>query len=191
MTLVLDATVGGANSNSFITVEEADEIASYELDSTTWSATALEDKIRALINSTYEINVLDWVGERATATQALAWPRTRADINGRTVSSTEIPREIKQATYEHAVTILKEFATGVTSTSTSGDLIPGIPNSQLQRAKLDVLEIEWRKEGLPSNRASVLQYLSSRAPRLTTVLYGTLTTFGTGGSGLLVGVVRS
>jgi hypothetical protein len=192
MTLVLDATVGGANSNSFITVERADEIAEYDvLERTTWTLASADDKIRSLVSATRQLDALPWVGERATTTQALAWPRTDAEINGRTIASDEIPREVEEGTYELALALLREAESGTATSPTGTDLIPGIPNGQLQRAKLDVLEIEWRKEGLPSNRASVLQYLSSRAPRLTTVLYGTLTTFGTGGSGLLVPLVRS
>jgi hypothetical protein len=190
MTLVLDATVGGANSNSFITVAEGDDIAGYEFNNEAWIFATGDDKIRALVSATYQLNTLPWVGERATTTQALAWPRINADINGRIVASDEIPREIQLATFELAKVLLIENKAGATA-ATSGDLIPGIPNSQLKRAKLDVLEIEWRTEGLPSNRTSTYSALVSRAPSLSTVLYGTLTTFGTGGSGLLVGLVRS
>jgi len=192
MTLILDATVGGANSNSFVTVERATEIADYDvIERVDWYLAEPDDKIRALVSATRQLDALPWIGTRATTTQALSWPRTGAEINGRIISVDEIPREVEEGTYELALALLREAKAGATAASSGADLIPGIPNGQLQRAKLDVLEIEWRKEGLPSNRASVLQYLSSRAPRLTTVLYGTLTTFGTGGSGLLVGVVRS
>lgn len=191
MTLILDATVGGPESNSFITVARATEIADYDIiERVDWYVADPDDRIRALVTATRQLDTLPWVGLRATTTQALSWPRTDAIINGRTIPSDEIPREVEEATYELALALLREAKAAV-STATSGDLIPGIPNGQLQRVKLDVLEVEWRKEGLPSNRISTIQQLSSRAPRLTTVLYGTLTTFGTGGSGLLVGVVRS
>ena len=191
MTLTLDATIGGVNSNSYITVARATEIAEYDIfESLDWSFVDGDDKIRALVSATRQLDTLPWVGLRATTTQALAWPRTDAVINGREVSATEIPQEIQQATYDLAVALLREADAGAQG-ATSGDLIPGIPNSQLKRAKLDVLEIEWRTEGLPSNRTSNYTALVTRAPSLSTVLYGTLSTFGTGGSGLLVGVVRS
>jgi hypothetical protein len=191
MTLVLDATVGGANSNSYITVARATEIADYDIiERVDWYVADVDDKIRALVSATRQLDTLPWVGERATTTQALAWPRVNAVINGRTVATTEIPIEVEQATYDLALALLREAKAGA-SAATSGDLIPGIPNSQLKRAKLDVLEIEWRTDGLPSNRASTYSALVTRAPSLSTVLYGTLTTFGTGGSGLLVGLVRS
>ena len=191
MTLTIDATIGGVNSNSYITVARATEIAQYDMfESLDWSFVDGDDKIRALVSATRELDTLPWVGLRATTTQALAWPRTDAVINGREVSDDEIPQEIQQATYDLAVVLLREAEAGADA-ATSSNLIPGIPNSQLKRAKLDVLEIEWRTEGLPSNRTSTYSALVTRAPSLSTVLYGTLTTFGTGGSGLLVGVVRS
>lgn len=190
MTLVLDATVGGPNSNSYLTLTEGDAIAGYDFNNEAWILATDDDKIRALVKATYELDTLPWVGLRATTTQALAWPRTQAVINGRDIANNEIPREVKQATFDLARALLRE-SRDATAAAQAGDLIPGIPNAQLKRAKLDVLEIEWRTEGLPSNRVSNYSAVISRAPSLTTVLYGTLTTFGTGGSGLLVGVVRS
>jgi hypothetical protein len=190
MTVTIDATVGGANSNSFITVAEGDDIAGYDFNNEGWILATNDDKIRALVKSTSELNNLPWVGLRATTTQALAWPRTEATINGREIPDDEIPREVKQATFDLALALLYEAEAGADA-ATAGNLIPGIPNSDLKRAKLDVLEIEWRTEGLPSNRTSTYSALVTRAPSLSTVLYGTLTSFGTGGSGLLVGVVRS
>jgi hypothetical protein len=190
MTVTVDATVGGANSNSFITVATGDALANNALDATAWTAASTDDKGRAIINATLGLNPLDWVGTRATTTQALAWPRTDAEINGRPIADNEIPREVQQATFDLALALLEEDA-AATPGSTPGELVPGVPNSGLKRLKLDVMELEWRDEGLPSNRTSVYQRLISKAPSLSTVLYGTVTTNGTGGSGLLVGVVRS
>lgn len=187
MPVSLDATVGGANSNSFITVATANSIAENTLNVTTWTGASADDKARALIMSTTDLQPLAWVGTRATETQALAWPRTDAVINGRTIADNVIPREIQQATFDLALSILA----GAAATSGSGDLVPGVPNGDLKRLKLDVLELEWRDEGLPSNRTSTYSQLVSRAPSLSTVLYGTVTSGYTGGSGLLVGVVRS
>jgi hypothetical protein len=145
MTLTIDATIGGVNSNSYITIARATEIADYDIiERVDWYVANADDKIRALVSATRQLDTLPWVGLRATTTQALAWPRTDAVINGREISATEIPQEIQQATYD-----------------------------------------------LPSNRTSNYSALITRAPSLSTVLYGTLSTFGTGGSGLLVGVVRS
>lgn len=186
MTVTVDATVGGANSNSFITVATANDYANNALNVTAWTGATTDNKGRALIMATTDLQPLAWVGLRASDTQALAWPRTDAVINGRPIEDNEIPREVEQATFDLAVSILQ----GTTASGT-GDLVPGVSNGDLKRLKLDVMELEWRTEGLPSNRASTYSQLISRAPSLSTVLYGTITSGYTGGSGLLVGVVRS
>ena len=188
MTVTVDATVGGANSNSFITVATGNTLANNALNTDAWTDATTDDKSRALLMATLGLNPLDWVGTRATTTQALSWPRTDAEINGRPIEDNEIPREIQQATFDLALAILQD---DTTPTGGTGELVPGVPNGDLKRLKLDVLELEWRDEGLPSNRTSTYQRLISKAPSLSTVLYGTLATNGTGGSGLLVGVVRS
>jgi hypothetical protein len=190
MTVTIDATVGGANSNSFITVATGTTLANNGLNTDAWTDATADDKARALISATLELNPLDWVGTRATTTQALSWPRSDAEINGRPITTTEIPREVQQATFDLALALLQEDTTATSGTA-PGELVPGVPNSGLKRLKLDVLELEWRDEGLPSNRTSAYQRVISKAPSLSTVLYGTVTTNGTGGSGLLVGLVRS
>lgn len=186
MTVTVDATVGGANANSFITVATANDYANNALSVTAWTGATTDDKSRALIMATTDLQPLAWVGTRATDTQALAWPRTDAVINGRPIADDVIPREVQQATFDLALSILEG-----TSATGGGDLVPGVPNGDLKRLKLDVMELEWRDEGLPSNRTSTYSQLVSRAPSLSTVLYGTITSGYTGGSGLLVGVVRS
>jgi len=186
MPVSLDATVGGANSNSFITVATANSIADNSLNVTTWTAASADNKARALIMATTDLQPLAWVGTRTAEAQALAWPRTDAVINGRTIADDVIPREVQQATFDLALATLE----GTTEMG-GGDLVPGVSNGDLKRLKLDVMELEWRDEGLPSNRTSTYSQLVSRAPSLSTVLYGTITSGYTGGSGLLVGVVRS
>lgn len=189
MSVTVIATVGGSTSNSFLTVADADAIANNMLNVADWTGASTDDKGRALIMATTDLTNLDWVGTRATTTQALAWPRTDAVINGRTIADNEIPREVKQGTFDLALALLQE-AEGA-ATGGDGELVPGVPNADLKRLKLDVMEIEWRTEGLPSNRTNTYSQLISKAPSLSTVLYGTLNSNGTGGSGLLVGVVRS
>lgn len=189
MTVTIDATVGGANSNSFITIGEATQFAYEDLDGIAWLNATVDDQCRALIQATVQLNGLPWVGTRATTTQALSWPRTGAEINGRPIADNEIPFEVKRGEFDLAYALLKEAAAGAAE-AMAGNLIPNIPNSQLKRVKLDVMEVEWRTEGLPSNRSNTYSSLVSKAPSLSTVLYGTLTNYG-GGSGLLVGVVRS
>jgi hypothetical protein len=189
MTVTLVATVGADDANSYITVSTADDLAELAFDAAVWADADADDQRRALIQATAQLDVLPWVGERATETQALAWPRTDAVINGRPIPDDEIPREVEQATFDVAVALLQEAASP--TAPATGSLIPGIPNSDLKSAKLDVLELEWRTDGLPSNRTTPYGSLLTRVPSLSTTLSGAVTSLGTGGSGLLVGVVRS
>ncbi|MEE5088446.1 DnaT-like ssDNA-binding protein [Pseudomonas alliivorans] len=68
--------------------------------------------------------------------QALQWPRTGAtDTEGNEISTTEIPVEVEQATYEAA---LREIAL-------PGSLSPDyVASTAIKRQKVDVLEIEYQ-----------------------------------------------
>ena len=103
----LDATPNGANSDSFMTVAEADSYYATNLYSTTWVGSNTDSKEKALKMAT---RILDekvaWVGTRATSTQALGWGRTDVTWDGTTVSSTTVPIQIKNATAEFAGELL-------------------------------------------------------------------------------------
>jgi len=98
----IDATVGGANANSYITVAFADTFLLEErLGAEAWDS--VENKVNALIMATQQIDRLNFVGDRATETQTLSWPRYNALYpDNRIVTSTDIPVEIKRATAEMA-----------------------------------------------------------------------------------------
>lgn len=96
---MLDATVGGVNANSYVTVLEADDYFKTRLHSEVWGDSL--DKEAALITAT---NVLDWYynykGTKATRDQALQWPRQGVYDQGVLVPFDSIPKEVKQATFE-------------------------------------------------------------------------------------------
>jgi hypothetical protein len=108
----LDATVNGANSDSFITVATADTYFSNHLYSSTWDAGSTANKEKALKMAT---RILDekcaWSGTRATSTQALGWGRTDVYYDGISVSSTTIPVQIANATAEFAGHLLAKDLT--------------------------------------------------------------------------------
>lgn len=100
--MALDATVGGANSNSYVTALEADAYFSDSLMSQQWSAVGSKDA--ALITATRWLDGFLYEGERASTTQALAHPRKNMyDIEGGLVSSDDIFVNIKRATFELAL----------------------------------------------------------------------------------------
>ena len=111
--MAIDATVGGANSNSFGTREEADTFFEDRLYTSTWDAASDASKDKALITACQRISEERFFGERATTTQALPWPRLcvrNQDAGAYSdlyYDSDEIPTRLKQAQFIYAQELLK------------------------------------------------------------------------------------
>jgi hypothetical protein len=112
MAVTIDATVGGENSNSYLTLEEAEEYFATRMPApTNWAATPVpsnDDKSKALITATRIIDQMaDWKGEVAADEQALLWPREdMVDLKGLDMDNDVIPNELKYATCEFADALL-------------------------------------------------------------------------------------
>lgn len=96
--LVVEDGTGLANANSYVTV---DEFLTYiDERGLTISASSDHDYIENLL-----IKAADFIeskkslfkGDKASSTQALAWPRDRVYIDGFAVASTSLPRELTYA----------------------------------------------------------------------------------------------
>lgn len=105
--MALDATVGGASSNSYVSVADADAILANSLDAGVWNDTstvlATEIKESALITATRILDMnFEWDGTIADSDiidQALRWPRDNAtDQDNREIPSTIIPTQLQVAT---------------------------------------------------------------------------------------------
>jgi hypothetical protein len=116
MAIVLDATVGGAAANTYVTLAEATAIIDgfvQDADVQHWGSGNTDSRNRALFTATQRLDRERYLGARATDTQALQWPRTgvrKPDtyINTYAVgfpfrittdyfTDTEIPTQIKYA----------------------------------------------------------------------------------------------
>lgn len=149
MTATIIATAGAADANSYITLAEAQAYADGDIDAAQWDDATTDQKTRALITATRNLDLVGFVGTRSSTTQALAWPRKDFTTTEKTYADDEIPSEIKQATYELAKSLVKDMiVAGAVAGSTS--LIPGIPNAGLKRVKLDVMEVEWKPDQQPA-----------------------------------------
>lgn len=100
----IDATVGGASSNSYATLLEATAYQSTRTFATAWLDLDEDVQIASLIEACRTINAtFVWTGSAADDVQVLSWPRigmyTR---NGFAISSTSIPQELKDAQSELA-----------------------------------------------------------------------------------------
>lgn len=126
--MALDATVGGANANSFLTVAEADEYFADRIEVPEWEDADSKDALlitatrllvaiysakRKLIrqsprSESYYLTPPTWTGAVATTTQRLPWPRTGMyDRNGNAIASNVIPLDLKHATAEFAAHLAK------------------------------------------------------------------------------------
>lgn len=146
----LDATVGGAASNSYVTVAEADDYFASRLNTGNWAAA---DKDAALITAAYDIDsFFKWIGARTDDIQFMDWPRIFVDD----VESNEIPFDIKRAQMELAISYIDG----------------GYSNTQaetVEKVKLGGLEVEFGEgsydKRLPSYIANIVgilgQYIES------------------------------
>ena len=109
---MLDSTVKGVSSNSYVSVSEA---VRYFADRPYGFAFSEEDMFSAcLVHATQILDsYVEWYGEKTTPEQRLEWPR--ADL---IVDEDEIPYDIKMATYELAFTIKD---TNILSSGSMGD----------------------------------------------------------------------
>ena len=102
----VDATLGGASSNSYISNADVDAYWSAR-NNTTWSAATSAAQDAALIEATqYLDSKYQWIGYIASTTQSLGWPRTEAyDREGRELSDM-IPVAVSSAAAELALQAL-------------------------------------------------------------------------------------
>lgn len=106
--MAFDPTPGSPTANSYSDVAEADAYFTTHRESALWSALADTDKEKYLIESTYSIDdrVYDWVGTKASVDQALDWPRKGLSASYG-IEDTEIPFDIKRASYELSMYLLE------------------------------------------------------------------------------------
>jgi hypothetical protein len=147
MPVTVTATVGSASANSYLTVAAADDLANLYLGTLSWSSATTDNKGRALIMATRYLDELSYVGARASTTQALLWPRTDAACGEWEFTDSEIPQPIKQATFDLAEYLLGDSNVLSGAGAGSSELIPGIPNANLKRARIDVIDVEFNSAG--------------------------------------------
>lgn len=142
MTITIDATVGGASANSFVTEVEQIAYMATRLNASTWTtvsgSTCTDTEKQAMVEATRELSAMNWRGTRAETTQLLSWPRWDVpdpdSPSGFLYSSTVIPQRIKDATCELAFQFLK---------SGTEDLASSDPNAGVVESTVDVITTRW------------------------------------------------
>ena len=84
MAVTIDAPVGGASANSYITLSDANDLVDAMVSSTDvakWGTGTDDTRNRALATATQRLDRERFLGARATDTQALQWPRDGVRTN--------------------------------------------------------------------------------------------------------------
>lgn len=124
MPIVLDATVGGANANTYALAAAADAWAEADANGAAWLALTADQKTALAARSA---RLLDdsfvWAGKHYTITQARAWPRYPVEqtaFDGGYYLTTEIPRAVSDAQVELMIWLASQGVTADAFAATSG-----------------------------------------------------------------------
>ncbi len=112
--MVVETGAGLANANSFASLVEAEAYFDGHPSYTTWQAVEPTAKEAALMTATrYLCRAVRWLGSISVSTQALAWPRAYVyDREGRAISSTTVPQQVKDAVCELALAMRTKLDPG-------------------------------------------------------------------------------
>lgn len=104
--MAIIATAGGATSNSYVTLVEAEAFFDNRVGSSDWFDSAEQEQ--SILQACFILDQFDYIGDRATTTQALEWPRITNDFwdsynDEFPYTSTEIPQKLKNAQCEIAL----------------------------------------------------------------------------------------
>jgi hypothetical protein len=139
MALTVEDGTGKADSESFVSVSDADTYHSNR-GNTDWASLATAAKEQALRKATdymEQLYRLMWKGYRHTEAQALSWPRDEVErvdyafLNQSSFYDNDVvPNEVKNACAELALR------------ASADDLAPDLTQG-VKREKVDVLEVEY------------------------------------------------
>jgi hypothetical protein len=178
MPVTIDATVGGANANSYVTLAEADAYLEGRLNVTAWTSATTDTKNRALVEAQRTLSPLPWAGSRTTDAQALAWPRQYVANPDAPLPLTPVAREnllptyvvyyddnvvptrVKHGQVELALEFLKSGTTDLAVADATVDVI---------RKKIDVLETQYAN---PSAKLTIGLSKYTRVMSLLLPLFG-------------------
>ena len=107
--MAITATPGASNATSYASLAEAEAYMLTLVHKDDWTAGTDPTKEAALQQATRLLDTLTWKGRKATAAQALAWPRTGVtDRDGYEVDPATIPVALRNACAEFAFRLLGE-----------------------------------------------------------------------------------
>ena len=152
MPLVVDATVGGVNANSFQTVAEIDDYFLSRVPSSVaaqWSdLTPAEKDAAAVMATTWITALVHWTQYPTTLTQALPWPQYgQLKRNGlEYVSDSVIPQELKNCHAEVALYLSQEDRIAESDVIKLG----------IQRIKAGSVDLQFREKIPVQNQPAIV-----------------------------------
>jgi hypothetical protein len=96
-------TVG---TNSYVSLDDANALATERLFAAAWAAASTDARVQALMTATALLDRMQWQGRPLTRTQRLAWPRVADRCPAGYPLTAEIPTPIATATVELAIYML-------------------------------------------------------------------------------------
>ena len=108
MAPTLNCTVGDPAANSYVCLDEAEQIAANIPGGDEWIALTEDEKVFSLIAATALLETLQYAGQICSANQRLKWPRQGEDCEGRPFNCSTIPYKIKEATVMLAMQMAKD-----------------------------------------------------------------------------------
>ena len=189
MAPTLNCTLGDVAANSYVCLDEAEQIAANIIGGDEWVALPEDEKVYSLIAATALLETLQYRGEVCTATQRLKWPRQGLDCEGRPFDCTGVPYKIREATVMLAIQLAKNpggiIGGGGVDTAPAGTFV--------SRQRLGDLEIQYQQfnQLTGSNCDDCAEPLAfQKFPWLSAVL-GCLTDIPITSGGRIIGRVRS
>jgi hypothetical protein len=150
MAAVIDATVGGANANAFLTLAEADAINETHPYSAAWAALSDDMRTRCIITATRLLNDrVSWFGTATDETQRLTLPRSGLyDRNLYAIDDDVIHDDLKWIT--------AEFARALAEYDYTADNAAG--RDALKRVEVGAVKVEYADDA--GRRAAVFMTAS-------------------------------
>jgi len=152
----IHATLKGSNSNSYVTLNEADLYFETVPSETDWDDKSDDAKNRALISACRWIDSLNYYGTRCDDDQALKWPRNNYEVDNVELTCDAIPKDIKYAQYELARQLANDTDAMTGNKGTDGNI---------EEVKLGSMEVKYSPQsqgtGAVNNIFDVYPWLQS------------------------------
>ena len=109
MAFIFDSTPASSNSNSYLSVEEANDYFAGRFGADKWTEFSGTQKQQLLVSATKKLDTAMFGGLKSKVIQSLAWPRRGLiDRDGYAISDLVIPEKLKEAACEMAYWIWTE-----------------------------------------------------------------------------------